>query len=341
MNKQFLRIGLSLLPCSISLAGLLPFSGPDLWMTKKGEILFSEKFAEPVLNTNHWTVAKGAWKIDDGVLTGSELESDHHASVIRANIPFTNAILQFDFKLDGSEGFSLSVNEAKGHHSRIIISPDGISLAKDRDKKDAKSLTMPLARQNITFKPGVWYTIIVEYCGNDLLAHINKQTFVLGTHEQVGVPKLNFGFPVRGESASFDNITVWAATPAENADDIKAKLLAQQTERKDSPSDPRAACMEAETLLRDKLMKSDPTFGKLVDERIAIDNEMRKRWPKAFLTNEAAQSLRKKLLAEDERFKALNGSLAKARQAEMNYLLKNDPQFAKLRAAMLKAPQAK
>jgi hypothetical protein len=68
---------------------------------------------------------------------------------------------------------------------------------------------------------------------------------------------------------------------------------------------------------------------------------MRKRWPKAFLTNEAAQSLRKKLLAEDERFKALNGSLAKARQAEMNYLLKNDPQFAKLRAAMLKAPQAK
>jgi hypothetical protein len=99
--------------------------------------------------------------------------------------------------------------------------------------------------------------------------------------------------------------------------------------------------MEAETLLRDKLMKSDPTFGKLVDERIAIDNEMRKRWPKAFLTNVVAQDLRKKLLAEDESFKALNSSLAKARQAEMNYLLKNDPQFAKLRADILKAQQTK
>jgi hypothetical protein len=341
MNKPFLRIVLSILPCSISFAGLLPFSGPDAWITKKGDVLFEEKFSDPVLDTNHWTVAKGAWKIENGVLTGSELTSDHHAASIRTGIPFTNAILQFDFKLDGSKGFSLSVNEAKGHHSRIIISPDGISLAKDRDKKDARSLTLPLARQNCVFKPGVWYTIVVEYCDNDLLAHINRQTFVLGTHEQMGAPKLNFGFPVRGESASFDNITVWAAAPSADAASIREKLLAQQAERKDSPSDPRAACMEAETLLRDKLMKSDPAFGKLVDERIAIDNEMHKRWPKAFLTNEAAQALRKKLLAEDESFKALNSSLTKARQAEISYLVKNDPQFAKLRADMLKALQAK
>jgi hypothetical protein len=342
MNKPFLRIVLSILPCSISFAGLLPFSGPDAWITKKGDVLFEEKFSEPVLDTNQWTVAKGTWKIKDGVLTGSELTSDHHAAAIRANIPFTNAILQFDFKLDGSKGFSLSVNKAKSHHSRISISPDGISLAKDRDKKDARSLTLLLARQNCAFKPGVWYTIVVEYCGNDLLAHINKQTFVLGTHEQMGAPKINFGFPVLGESASFDNITVWAAAPSADAASIREKLLAQQAERRnDSPSDPRIACMEAETLLRDKLMKSDPAFSKLVDDRIAIDNEMHKRWPKAFLTNEAAQDLRKKLLAEDESFKALNSSLTKARQAEMNYLLKNDPQFAKLRAAMLKALQAK
>ncbi len=340
MNKQFLRIVLGILPCSISLAGLLPFSGPDLWLTKKGQILFAEKFSNPIINTN-WTVAKGTWKIEDGVLTGSELASDHHAASIRANIPFTNAILQFDFRLDGSDGFSLSVNEAKGHHSRIMITPDGITLAKDRDKKDAKSMTLPLARQNITFKTGIWHTIIVEYCGNDLLAHINKQTFVLGTHEQMGAPKISFGFPVRGESASFDNITVWAATPAEDAADVKAKLLAQQTERKDSSSDPRVVYMEAETLLRNELMKSDPAFNKLLDERIAIDNVMHKRWPKAFLTNEAAQAFRKNLLADDAEFKALNTQLAKARKAELDYLLKKSPELAKLREAIPKPQPVK
>jgi hypothetical protein len=165
------------------------------------------------------------------VLTGVELAADHHAASIRADVPFENAILQFDFKLDGSEGFSLSVNEAKGHHSRVGITPDGISLSKDRDKKDARSLTLPLARQNSTFKPGTWYTLIVEYCGNDLLAHVNKQTFVLGSHEQMGSAKASFGFPVRGESASFDNITVWAATPKPDTAALKEKLLAQQASR--------------------------------------------------------------------------------------------------------------
>jgi hypothetical protein len=157
----------------------------------------------------------------------------------------------------------------------------------------------------------------------------------------MGVPKLNFGFPVRGESASFDNITVWAATPDEDTADAKAKLLAQQTERKDSPLDPRAAYMEAETLLRNNLMQSDPAFNKLLDERIAIDNEMHKRWPKAFLTNIVAQDLRKKLLAEDTEFKTLNARLAKARKAEVDYLLKKSPELTKLRETMPKPQPTK
>jgi hypothetical protein len=335
MNKKCLRIVLSLLPGSISLAGL-PFSGPDLWMTQKGAVLFSENFSNPVLDTNRWTVAKGLWKVEKGVLTGKELAADHHPASIRTDVLFENAILQFDFKLDGSEGFALSVNEEKGHHSRVLIAPDGISLLKDRDKKDARSLALPLARQNITFKPGVWYTITVEYCGSDLLAHINKQTFVLGTQEQMGSPKINFGFPVKGESASFANVTVWTATPKANAAVLKEKLLKQQAARDDRPTNPRTAYTEAETLLRNKLMQTDPSFDRMVNERIAIDNELHKRWPKAFQTNDSAQTLRKKLMAENQEFKALNTSLIKARQTELNYLLEQSPELTELRKAMLK-----
>lgn len=340
MNKRFLWLAISSLSYLSCLAGL-PFSGPDLWVTQKGDVLFSEKFSGAGLDTNRWTVAKGTWKVENGVLTGVELAADHHAASIRTELPFENAILQFDFRLDGSPGFSLSVNETKGHHSRIMVAPDGISLAKDRDKKDARSLTLPLARQNSTFKPGTWYTMTVEYCGSNLLAHVDKQTFVLGNHEQMGSPKASFGFPVRGESASFDNITVWAATPKSDAAAIKEKLLAQQTARDSVAADPRTAYTEAETLLRDKLMQSDPAFNQLTNDRIAIDSEMQKRWPKAFLKSDAAQALKKKLLAENEEFKALNTRLAKARKTELDYLLKQSPELAKLRETMLKSQQTK
>ncbi|MFA7370223.1 MAG: hypothetical protein WC334_11310, partial [Kiritimatiellales bacterium] len=215
------------------------------------------------------------------------------------------------------------------------------SLQKDRDKKDPRSLSLPLARQNNAFKPGVWYTMTVEYCGNDLLAHINDETFVLGAQEQIGSPKTNFGFPVLGEFASFKNITVWAATPKTDVVDVKTKLLAKQAVRDNRPADPRAAYMEAETLLRDKLMNNDPAFDKLVNERIAIDTELHKRWPKAFLTSGAAQTLRKKLLAEDKEFKTLNAKLAKANKSELDYLFKQSPELAELRKAMLKPQPAK
>ena len=340
MNKRFLWLVLSSLSGFSCLAGL-PFLGPDLWITQKGDVLFSEKFSGTGLDTNRWIVAKGTWKVENGVLTGVERSADNHAASIRTDMPFENAILQFDFRLDGSPGFSLSVNEAKGHHSRIMVAPDGISLAKDRDKKDARSLTLPLARQNSTFKPGTWYTMTVEYCGSNLLAHVDKQTFVLGTHEQMGSPKASFGFPVRGESASFDNITVWAATPKPDAAALEEKLLAQQTARNSIAADPRTAYTEAETLLRNQLMQSDPEFSRLVDERIAIDSEMQKRWPKAFLQTAAAQDIRKKLLTEDTDFKTLNTRLAKARKAELDYLLKQNLELAKLREAMLKAQQTK
>jgi hypothetical protein len=330
-----------LIPAFVSLAGL-PFTGPDLWLTQKGVVLFTEPFSGTGLDTNRWAAAKGIWNVEDGRLTGSELAADHHPAAIRTTVPFENAILQFDFRLDGSPGFSLSVNEEKGHHSRVVVTADGISLQKDRDKKDARSLTLPLARQNCEFKPGVWYTMTVEYCGNDLLAHINKQTFVLGRHEQMGSPKSTFGFPVRGETASFDNITVWAATPKSDAEAVKAKLLAQQTSRDSVPADPRAAAVEAETLLRNDLMQSDPAFNQLVNDRIAIDDEMHKRWPKAFQKNAAAPILRKKLLTEDADFKALNTKLAKTRKAELDYLLKQSPKLAELRKAIAApAPSSK
>ena len=332
-----MRIAICFLPASISLAGSAS-GGPDLWLTRKGDMLFSESFSSPSLDTNRWTVSKGQWEIKDGALTGREVESDRHAAAIRTAVPFENAVLQFDFRLDGSSGFSLSVNEEKGHHSRVLVTPDGISLVKDRDKKDPKSLSLPLARQNRPFKPGVWHTMIIEYSGNDLLAHTDKQTFVLGTHPQMGSAKINFGFPVRGESASFDNIMVWAATPKPDTAALKQKLLAQQALRNSLPSDPRAASTELETRLRDQLMQSDPTFSGLVDERISIDNELRKRWPKAFQKNAAAQTLRKKLLSEDDDFKALNAKLARARRAELDYLLNQSSELAQLRKAMLSSP---
>ena len=314
---------------------------PELMITRAGAPLSADSFSASDIDTNRWTAGKGEWHISGGVLSGAELEKDNHAAVVRTGVLFENAVIRFRFRFDGAGGISLSINEEKGHHSRVVIAPDGFSLQKDRDKKDAESLSLPLGRCNMTFAPGVWYTMTVEYSGNDLLAWIDETHFAIGTHDGIHVPKNNIGFTVRGVSAQFDDFFVCAAEPDSRAAARIEQLRQRQTLRADRAADPRTAYVEAETVLRAQLMESDPEFNAMVKKRIAAEAELHKRWPRAFRPGAVGQENRRRLIAEDEEFKNLNSGVTKSRQAETVYLLGKDPSLSALRDALREVPPAK
>ena len=310
-------------------------------ITEAGKVLFSDNFQEKSIDTNHWISVKGTWTIADGAVRGVELESDHHPAVLRVDVPFEDALIRFRFKMDGSDFISLSLNQATGHHSHVIITPEGFALQKNGNKKDPRSLTLPLGRCNVPLKSGVWYTMTVECCGDNMLVCLDDKHFIIGTQDQIHTPKTNIGLVVRGSSASFDDISVRTALPSAGKSALIGQLRAQQAVRHDVASDPRTVYSEAETLLRNNLMQSDPAFNQLLNNRIALDNDMHKRWPKAFRAGSGSLEVRKGLLANDAEFKTLNTKLARARKAELDYLLKQSPELAKLREVMLKAQRTK
>jgi hypothetical protein len=301
---------------------------PPPSISKIGDTLFSDEFHEKTLDTNRWAAVKGSWTVTDGAVRGIELASDHHPAVLRAAVPFENAVIRFRFKLNGSDFVSLSVNQETGHHSRVLITPEGFALQKDRDKKDPRSLRLPLGRCNVSLKPGVWYAMTVEYCGDTMLARLDDKNFVVGTQEQIHTPKSNIALVVHGSSALFDDISVYTAIPDAGKNALIEQLRTQQSTRHDTASDPRTAYTEAETLFRNRLMKTDPQFNALINDRIAIEQGLQKRWPKAFRPGQTGLDARRKLLAEDPDFKALNSRLAKARRAELDYLQKQSPELA-------------
>lgn len=309
---------------------------PPTVITEPGKQLFSDSFADSSINTSLWTVAKGDWAIVDGAVKGIELESDAHAAVMRTDVAFEDAVIRLRFKLADSGTAMLSINEEKGHHSRVIITPEGFVLQKDKDKKDPRSLTLPLGRCNQGFETNVWYSMTVEYCGDNLLAYIDEQSFVLGTHDQIHTPKNSLGLVVRGSSVFFDDVSICSAVPSVERAARIDQLRARQAGRVAVSSDPRTAYTEAETVMRDQLMKSDTAFNALLSERIAVETELQKRWPKAFRPGAAAMELKKKLLAEDAEYKALSAKLNKARKTEIDYLLGKNPALASLRESMLK-----
>jgi hypothetical protein len=182
--------------------------------------LLNDPFAGTAL-AKEWTVAKGDWKIVDGKLKGVEIPADKHAAVVRRNVKFTDGVIRYAVMLAGARAAHLSINGAKGHICRLILTPASVELRKD--KANAKSGDKPvrLAHQVASFTPGAWYHVEVSLKGRTMAARVapgaGKAALVAlsGDHDGIAVEKTNIGFPVMGSSAWFDDVRVVVPGPAE------------------------------------------------------------------------------------------------------------------------------
>jgi hypothetical protein len=172
-----------------------------------------------------WKTAKGKWENVDGSIKGSEVKEDMHGAVSRHDVSFTDGVVKFHFKLEGTKGISLSLNATKGHICRVAIKPAGFSVVKDSQDKKAGDKAMVLASSDIGIKAGEWHSMVLELQGPNMLATLDGKTTILGTHLAVEKPKANLGFTVSGESASFRDLKVSSGTLSKDWDKTKDSLL--------------------------------------------------------------------------------------------------------------------
>lgn len=170
-----------------------------------------------------WSAAIGKWEAADGVLRGAEQAADKHGAVVRRKMPLQDFILQYDVKLDGAKGSSLSINDPKGHLARIAVAAKSVRVTKDDHDKDGPDKPEVFGNLKADFQPGAWITVRMEIVGDTMLAQAGGIA-AFGTHEQLAGPKANLGLTVAGESASFRNFKVWEATRNPAWEAVKAAL---------------------------------------------------------------------------------------------------------------------
>jgi hypothetical protein len=212
----------------LSVLALLPLlslqaADPATQLADRGKLLFSDDFSK--LDTNAWKVAKGKWEIADGALRGAELAADKHGGVVRHLQPITDAVVQYEVRLDGAKTHSLSFNGAKGHICRVMVSPTGFSARKDDSDHQGPDTPVAFGAQTLPFKPGEWHTVVAEIVGDTLVATVDGIKPIAGAHEALAAQKTNFGFTVSGETIAIRNLRVWEATAKPNATELKEKLI--------------------------------------------------------------------------------------------------------------------
>ena len=163
----------------------------------------------------------------------ARVASDMHAAAVRTQLAHADAIYQFDVRFDGGKGVHLSVNGAKGHLFRVTLTPAGFQVRKDGSKTDEADKPALLDSCKMTFEPGKWYTMVVEACGNEVLARADERHFAFGADAKLASAKTNFGFPVTGDAVSIDNVRVWEATPSPAWPAAKEKLAAEHPAKLD------------------------------------------------------------------------------------------------------------
>jgi len=183
-----------------------------LLISKAAKTVAPEKLDGPKLPKG-WVVNKGDFQVREGTLVGWEKKEDMHAAVLTLQKPFKNSILKFSFKRDGVTGFNVSFNHAKGHLFRILINDDGLTINKDKDKKDTASKPLVLGKAEGKFPSGQWQTLMVEIVGDKVAVQCDNGVKLEVRHPELEVEKTGYRFVMRGSTLFLDDVNVWEVQP--------------------------------------------------------------------------------------------------------------------------------
>jgi hypothetical protein len=189
-----------------------------------------------------WKVAKGKWeRAADGIHV-EELPADKHGAAGRVPMKLQDFVASFEFRLDGAKVISLSINDAKEHVARVMITPTALRVQKDDHDHDGPDKGVVFLNQAQAFEAGTWHSVVLEMVGDTMVATIDGKISGFGSNDLFKAEKANPGFTCGGQSATFRNFVIWSAKPEPKASWKEASVkIAEAMKAAPAPTAPGAA----------------------------------------------------------------------------------------------------
>jgi hypothetical protein len=192
-------------------------------------LVFEDSFERKSLGDS-WQVPISTFSIRDGRLLGQEDPQRGHGAVVRAAVPFRNAVIDFAFRFTDGKNFNLVVNDRAcksvhaGHICRVSISPTRVRIADDKDgfmkneifeirqDRSRRAEVQELLKGRDVVIPkklaaAQWHKASVKIEGDTMSVRINGDS--IGSLASSGIAhstKTDFGFTVTGREIEFDDV---------------------------------------------------------------------------------------------------------------------------------------
>ena len=196
----------------------LPAADLEPVLGKKGQLLLEEKFEREEALSKSWTGKTGGLSIADGALHASMKSADGRLGLFSREQPMQDAAIQIDFKFAGARGINISCNPTPGELSKhghlfsVMITQRMWNITEHNDKSDRTSQSKALASAAVNFESGKWYTLLVEFKGDNVVARVEGKEALRASSKDFHVKKPGIEFRVSGrdnEEVVFDNLRVW------------------------------------------------------------------------------------------------------------------------------------
>jgi hypothetical protein len=239
---------------------------PKTLMTTRGKLLAEQNFEQtpppftgkPVgfasgflgwRYTAQATGGKGGhWELANGVFTGMETPGANHPATASFGIPYQDAIIQCDVRLDDvpAEGrqyrsLFIKATDAKDYVCALFLSTGGVNgLAYNDTRIDPKTKQrdkFPALHANATMQLNEWHTAVLEIKGDEMVATLDGTSVTIQS-PLLAAPKQSVMLGAATQ-ASFRHLRIWEALP--NPDWAKNKEALPAKNRQDTAALPAVA----------------------------------------------------------------------------------------------------
>jgi len=307
------------------------------WLARPGAEVIREDFSPGKISAR-WFFTEW-WATGDGLLLRNELPGKNKRLFWKKPV-YRDSVISFSFSFRGAEEIRLMSGTSGKYNFVILLRRDHfrVNTASDSTVPHLPSIQGECA---FRFDPEKWYRLQVEVLGEEILARIDDEHFVVGRHPIIDRERSYFAFQVDGPSAAFDRIRLSKGAAVDGWAERRARLEKAQAGRVAVPRTLAERHKDRKVIARDRAWRIDPRYRELVESHERFRESARNRFPAAYLSAKTAKkkvsAKRKALLKNDPAYKELTRTINKARREETRYLEEKHPGLSSLPSTQYKA----
>lgn len=293
-------------------------------LTSPRKLYFADHFS-PGQVSDRWFFSK-EWSAEGGVLQRGET-GPGTTRIFLKDAQFKDVMIRFDFQLQQAQDIRLVTGES-GHYNAVIhIRPDHFYVQTALDET-APYFSYRHGECAFDFAPDRWYTMTVEFIGDQLVAHVDRDHVAYAQHPILDRERGYFAFQVDDSPAAFDNVQVLQAAKHRKQVKNLAHIKAMSDTHPVSMSVQERFAIQ-KTNAHEWLYQRHEAYRALVRHVDELDEKNKQIYPDIFRSHKEFQKevsdLRKKLHAEDPEYKETLFATYRAARAMDAFLISQQP----------------